>query len=80
MRLAGARAVPSLLVDLRGDRIDLTDGSEDPLSLADGFEPVRHRLGIDYEDDCLELGLTWRRDYERIGASAREAPSPFIWR
>ena len=41
---------------------------EDPLSLADGFEPVRNRLGIDYEDDCLELGLTWRRDYERIGA------------
>jgi LPS-assembly protein len=28
---------------------------------------VRHRLGISYEDECLELGLTWRRDYERIG-------------
>ncbi|HKX92391.1 MAG TPA: LPS assembly protein LptD [Sphingomicrobium sp.] len=48
--------------------LDLTDTSEDPLSLADGFEPVRHRLGISYEDECLELGLTWRRDYERIGA------------
>ena len=48
--------------------IDLTDKTEDPLSLADGFEPVRHRLGIEYEDDCLELGLTWRRDYEQIGA------------
>ena len=48
--------------------LDLTDKSEDPLSLADGFEPVRHRLGISYEDECLELGLTWRRDYERIGA------------
>jgi LPS-assembly protein len=24
-------------------------------------------LGIAYEDECLELGLTWRRDYERIG-------------
>jgi len=47
--------------------IDLTDKSEDPLSIADGFTPVRHRLGILYEDDCLELGLTWRRDYERIG-------------
>ena len=48
--------------------LDLTDQSEDPLSLADGFTPVRHRLGISYEDECLELGLTWRRDYERIGA------------
>ncbi len=47
--------------------IDLTDKSEDPFSLADGYEPVRNRLGIAYEDDCLALGLTWRRDYERLG-------------
>jgi LPS-assembly protein len=47
--------------------LDLTDKSEDPLSIADGFASVRHRLGISYEDECLELGLTWRRDYERIG-------------
>ena len=48
--------------------IDLTDKSEDPLSLADGWQPVRNRLGIEYEDECLQLGVTWRRDYERIGA------------
>ncbi|MEO7814890.1 MAG: LPS assembly protein LptD [Sphingomicrobium sp.] len=48
--------------------IDLTDAKEDPLSLADGYEPVRHRLGVTYEDECLELGLSWKRDYERIGA------------
>lgn len=47
--------------------IDLTDKREDPLSLADGWQPVRNRLGIEYEDDCLQLGVTWRRDYERIG-------------
>jgi LPS-assembly protein len=47
--------------------IDLTDAQEDPLSVSDGFTPVRHRLGIQYEDECLELGLTWRRDYERFG-------------
>ncbi len=47
--------------------IDLTDKQEDPLSLADGFEPVRSRLGIQYEDDCLQVGVTWRRDYEQIG-------------
>jgi LPS-assembly protein len=47
--------------------IDLTDRTEDPLSLADGWEPVRARLGVQYEDDCLQLGLTWKRDYRRIG-------------
>ena len=51
--------------------IDLTDRKEDPLSLADGFEPVRHRLGILYNDDCIELGLTWRRDYETSGDARR---------
>jgi len=47
--------------------VDLTDSREDPFSVADGYEPVRHRLGIAYEDDCLELGLTWRRDYQEAG-------------
>ena len=47
--------------------IDLTGKDEDPLVLADGYEPVRHRLGVTYEDECLELGLSWKRDYERIG-------------
>jgi LPS-assembly protein len=47
--------------------IDLTDAKEDPVSVSDGYEPVRHRLGIAYEDDCLTLGLTWRRDYQANG-------------
>jgi LPS-assembly protein len=47
--------------------LDLSDAEEDPLSLADGYEPVRHRLGITYEDECLELGVAWKRDYERLG-------------
>ena len=51
--------------------IDLTDRNEDPLSLADGFEPVRHRLGVTYEDDCLRLGLTWKRDYATTGDAAK---------
>lgn len=48
--------------------LDLTDTSEDPVSIADGFEPVRHRLSLDYEDDCLAIGISWRRDYERLGS------------
>jgi LPS-assembly protein len=44
--------------------VDLTSSEEDPLSSTDGFSPVRHRFGILYDDDCIELGITWRRDYE----------------
>ena len=51
--------------------LDLTDSDEDPTSVADGFTPVRHRLGISYEDECLELGLSWRRDYEQLGTFRR---------
>ncbi len=47
--------------------LDLTGKQEDPLSLADGFEPVRHRVSLAYEDECVEFGISWRRDYERLG-------------
>lgn len=47
--------------------IDLTGKREDPISATDGFEPVRHRLGIAYQDPCLEIGLTWKRDYRSTG-------------
>ncbi len=43
--------------------IDLTGRDDDPLNQSDGFEPVRHRLGVAYEDDCFQFGVTWRRDY-----------------
>jgi LPS-assembly protein len=51
--------------------VDLTDSNEDPTSLADGFDPIRHRLGVAYDDDCLSLSLTWRRDYQPVGDSQR---------
>ena len=35
--------------------------------MSDGFNPVRHRLGVQYQDDCLRLGFTWRRDYVATG-------------
>jgi LPS-assembly protein len=47
--------------------IDLTNEEEDPQSVADGYEPIRHRLGIAYDDECIEIGLTWRRDYDTTG-------------
>jgi len=43
--------------------IDLTSKGEDPRFGEDGFEPVRTRVGVAYEDECFRLGITWRRDY-----------------
>lgn len=58
--------------------VDLTDEREDPTSSADGFEPVRHRLGVAYDDGCLSLGITWRYDYEDTGDAERG--STFLFR
>ncbi len=51
--------------------VDLTNTAEDPLSNSDGFTPIRHRLGVQYEDDCLRLGATWRRTYNDTGDARR---------
>lgn len=51
--------------------IDLTDREEDIASINNGFEPVRHRVGVEYQDDCLRLGVTWRRDYQTVGDARR---------
>lgn len=68
LRLAGRWQIHRYWSVFGSTVIDLSDAAEDPLTLADGYEPVRHRIGFTYEDDCLELGLAWRRDYERVGA------------
>lgn len=57
--------------------LDLTDQNEDPLSLADGANPVRHRLSLDYEDDCIAFGISWRRDFERLGNRAEGSTFSF---
>jgi len=51
--------------------VNLTDQEEDPLFSADGFEPLRTRLGFAYTDDCLEFGFTWRRDYVELADAER---------
>ena len=58
--------------------IDLTGAREDPFTSADGYEPVRHRLGLTYDDECIEIGITWRRDYD--GAGDYEAGNSFLFR
>lgn len=47
---------------------DLTGISDDPTLVGvDGFQPIRTRLGVAYEDDCIELDFTWRRDFVATG-------------
>ncbi len=50
---------------------NLTDREEDPSLSSDGFQPIRTRLGVAYQDDCLEMGATWRRDYIAAGDARR---------
>ncbi len=47
--------------------VNLTSKKEDPLVTTDGFQPLRTRIGVAYQDDCLELDLTWRRDFVATG-------------
>lgn len=51
--------------------VNLTDKNEDPSLTSDGFEMLRHRIGVAYTDDCLDLSFTWRRDYVTTGDAAR---------
>jgi len=47
--------------------VNLTDRAEDPLQKSDGFQPLRTRVGAAYQDDCLEIAVTWRRNYIATG-------------
>jgi LPS-assembly protein len=67
IRLAGRLKFANYWSVFGSTVVDLTNAEEDPLSFADGYEPIRHRLGIAYDDECIEIGLTWRRDYDATG-------------
>ena len=67
VRLAGRVKISRFWSAFGSTIIDLTGRDQDPLSVSDGFNPVRHRLGVQYEDDCLRLGFTWRREYVQTG-------------
>ncbi|MCB2079130.1 MAG: LPS-assembly protein LptD, partial [Novosphingobium sp.] len=71
LRVAGRVAFANYWSLFGSAVVNLTDRNEDPVFGSDGFQPLRTRLGIAYQDDCLELGLTWRRDYEGTGDARR---------
>ena len=67
LRLAGRVAFANYWSIFGSGVVNLTDRKEDPTASSDGFEPLRTRLGIAYQDDCLEFGFTWRHDYANSG-------------
>ena len=71
LRLAGRALFAKYWSVFGSGNINLTDAEEDPTLSSDGFQPIRTRLGVAYEDDCLEVGLTWRRDYVTAGDARR---------
>ena len=71
LRLAGRVAFARYWSVFGSAVVNLTDREEDPTLEADGFEPLRTRLGVAYADDCLEFGLTWRRDYIELADAER---------
>ncbi|TNE56015.1 MAG: LPS-assembly protein LptD [Sphingomonadales bacterium] len=71
LRLAGRVAFARHWSLFGSGVFNLTDFNEDPTFSSDGFEPIRTRLGIAYNDESLEFGLTWRRDYLNAGDAQR---------
>jgi LPS-assembly protein len=71
IRVGGRVQVTRYISVFGSATVDLTDRAEDPLSIATGYQPVRHRLGIAYTDDCLDIGFTWKRDYDTSGDAQR---------
>lgn len=56
--------------------IDLTTQAENPNAIGSGFKAIRHRAGIEYEDECFRLGVGWRRDY--VGDRDFRAGNSFV--
>ena len=72
LRLAGRVGFARFWSVFGSGVFDLTGKDEDPrLINADGFQALRTRLGVAYQDDCLEFDFTWRRDYVATGDARR---------
>lgn len=74
VRLGGRVAIGNSWSVFGSTTIDLTGANDDPVTTLDGYTPVRHRLGIAYQDDCVDLGVTWQREYQTFG-DARQGSS-----
>jgi LPS-assembly protein len=63
LRIAGRLAIARYWALFGNAIVDLTTRNDNPLSNGDGFRGIRHRVGLQYEDECFRFGIGWRRDY-----------------
>ena len=49
----------------------LRSAEDNPFFTLEGFEPIRTRIGIAYQDECMEFGATFRRDFVTAGDALR---------
>lgn len=63
LRVAGRLAFARYWTMFGNAIINLTTQADNPLSTTNGFQPIRHRIGVEYEDECFRVGFGWRRDY-----------------
>ncbi len=49
----------------------LRSSEDNPFFTLEGFEPIRTRIGIAYQDECMEFGATFRRDFVTAGDALR---------
>lgn len=61
-RIAGRIAFANYWSAFGSAVFNLTDSEEDPTLTSNGFQPLRTRFGVAYADECLEIGVSWRRD------------------
>ncbi|MEW9856740.1 LPS-assembly protein LptD [Novosphingobium sp. M1R2S20] len=71
VRLAGRAGFANYWSIFGSAVVNLTNLEDDPIYGSDGFQPLRTRIGAAYEDDCIELSVTWRRDYQATGDARR---------
>lgn len=71
LRVAGRVAFAKFWSVFGSGVFNLTSNKDDPTVNSSGFQAIRTRLGMSYQDDCIELGLTWRRDYVDTGDARR---------
>ena len=71
LRLSGRIAFAKYWSLFGSGVLNLTRRADDPTNASSGFNLLRHRLGVAYTDDCLDIGFTWRRDYVSTGDAQR---------
>ena len=58
--------------------LDLTSTADDPAGNRGAFQPIRHRFGVAYDDECFSFSFSWRRDY--VTVPDRPAGNSFLVR